>query len=159
MKKKLFFLVSLVAISIAVTAQKINTDSLAIISKISDYQLKRAKLQNTIKQTTQDKQDAATKVQTSAEKNSQDARRLNDDPQDKKLAKDADNAASDARSDSKRARNANKKLDNLNKEISEFDAKIAQQQRKLSAYTNVAQMTTPIVSPVMTAAADTTHPS
>ena len=156
MQKKSLFTVGLVAISLAVTAQKINTDSLTIVSKISDYQLKRAKLVNTVQQTTWDKQDAATKVQTSADKNSQDANRLNEDPQNKQLAKNADNSASDARKDSKSARNANKKLENLNKEIADLDNKIADQQTKLRVYTNV---TSPMVMPAVATIADTTHRS
>jgi chromosome segregation ATPase len=159
MQKKSLFTVGLVVISITVTAQKINTDSLSIISKISEYQLKRAKLQNTIQQTTWDKQDAATKVQISADKNSQDANRLNNDPQNKKLAKDADNSASDARKDSKSARNANKKLADLNKAIAELDSKISDQQQKLSAYTNVVPATTPVVMPATAPVVDTTHRS
>ena len=142
---------ALVAISITVTAQNINTDSLSIVSKINDYQLKRAKLQNTVKQTTWDKQDAATKVNASADKNSKDANRLNDDPQNKQLAKDADNSASDAKRDSKRARNANKKLDDLNKQIADLDKKIAEQQLKLNVYTNMPPMPMP--------AMDSTHRS
>ena len=149
MQKKSLFTVGLVAISITVTAQKINTDSLSIVSKINDYQLKKAKLQNTVQQTIWDKQDAATKVQVSADKNSQDANRLNGDPQNKQLAKDADNSASDARKDSRSARNANKKLDDLNKQIADLDSKISIQHQKLNAFTNVAPMTTPAV--------DTTH--
>ncbi len=145
MQKKSLFTAGLVAISITVTAQKINTDSLSIVSRISDYQLKRAKLQNMVKQTTWDKQDAATKVQTSADKNSQDANRLNSDPQNMQLAKNADNSASDARKDSRNARNANKKLENLNKQIAGLDTKISEQQQKLLAYTNVAPMTVPAV--------------
>lgn len=157
MQKKSLFTVGLVVFSIAASAQTINTDSLSIISKISDYQLKRAKLQNTIKQTTWDKEDAATKVQASAGKNSQDANRLNTDPQNKQLAKDADNSASDARKDSKNARSANRKLDNLNKQIADLDNKISEQQQKLSVYTNIAP--TLIVTPLPILPMDTTHHS
>ena len=158
MQKRSLFTVGLVAFSIAVTAQTINTDSMSIVSKINDYQLKRAKLQNTVKQTTWDKQDAANKVQSSADKNNKDADRLNTDPQNRQLAKNADNSASDARKDSKSARNANKKLDNLNKQIADLDGKIAEQQKKLNAYTN-ASPTTPVVIPLKEPLMDTTHRS
>lgn len=158
MQKKSLFTVGLVVISLTVSAQQINTDSLTIVNKISDYQLKRAKLQNTVKQTMWDKQDAATKVQTSADKNSQDANRLNTDPQNRQLAKDADNSASNARRDSRRARSANRKLDNLNKEIAGLDTKISEQQQKLSAYTKTELMPTPLMLPDI-APSDTTRRS
>src|ERR1700742_4872595 len=139
-KKNVLIIVGLAVCSLTVNAQQINTDSLSHVSKISKYQLKRAKLQNQVPQTTRDKQDAATKVQNSADLSSRDANRLSDDPQNKTLARKADNAASDARSDSKKARKANEKLDDLNKQIAKLDAQIASEQSKLDVYTTaVAQ--------------------
>src|ERR1700753_1231651 len=114
-KKSFLVIVGLAICSLSVNAPQINTDSLNHISKISEYQLKRAKLQNTVDQTTRDKQDAAAKAQNAADENSQDAARLSSDPQNKKLAREADNAASDARLYSKRSRAANDKLTDLNK--------------------------------------------
>ena len=134
-KKNILIIVGLAVCSLTVNAQQINTDSLSHVSKISEYQLKRAKLQNQVAQTTRDKQDAATKVQNSADLSSRDANRLSDDPQNKTLARKADNAASDARSDSKKARKANEKLDDLNKQIAKLDAQIASEQSKLDVYT------------------------
>lgn len=127
----------LVALSLAVTAQKINTDSLSLVSKISEYQLKRAKLQNTVDKTMQDKADAATKVQNSANQSSQDANRLSNDPQNKGLAKKADQSAGDARRDSKKSRAANDKLQDLYKEIAKLDDKIMREQKKLAQHTGV----------------------
>jgi hypothetical protein len=163
MQKLSLITAGLVAFSLAASAQKINTDSLSIVSKISEYQLKMAKLQNSVQQTTYNKQDAAVKVQNSADKSSQDANRLNNDPQNKQLAKTSDNAASDARADSKAARKANRKLDDLNKEISVLNGKITDQQTRLSVYTGVATpVTMPATMPVTPAVpvvADTTHHS
>ena len=161
MQKLSLITAGLVAFSLAASAQKINTDSLSIVSKISEYQLKMAKLQNTVQQTTYDKQDAAVKVQNASDKSSQDATRLDNDPQNKQLAKTSDNAASDARKDSKAARKANRKLDDLNKEISVLNGKITDQQTRLSVYTGTA---TPVTVPAMTPAVtpvvvDTTHRS
>ena len=136
-KKSVLIVVGLAAFSLAVTAQKINTDSLSLVSKISEYQLKRAKLQNTVDQTMQEKADAATKVQNSANQSSQDANRLTNDPQNKGLAKKADQSAGDARRDSKRSRAANDKLHDLYKEIAKLDDKITGEQRKLSVFTGV----------------------
>src|ERR1700744_3195062 len=79
----------------AQSAQKINTDSLSLISKISADRLKLAKLQNTVEEKTRDKQDQATAAQQSADKNKTAADRLSDAPMDKTQARKADNAASD----------------------------------------------------------------
>src|ERR1700744_2072426 len=79
----------------AQSAQKINTDSLSLISRISADQLKLAKLQNTVEEKTRDKQDQATTAQQSADKNKTAADRLSDAPTDKSEARKADNAASD----------------------------------------------------------------
>jgi chromosome segregation ATPase len=150
--KSLLIIVSLAVCSLTVSAQQINTDSLSHVSKISEYQLKRAKLQNTVDQTTRDKQDAATKVQTSANQNSEDATRLSNDPQNKTLARNADNSASDAKRDSKRARKANEKLDDLNKQIARLNTQIAEEQSKLDVYRTavVSPVVAPVVAPVVT---------
>jgi hypothetical protein len=134
MQKKSLMTACLVAFSIALSAQKINTDSLTLVNEIADYQLKKAKLTNTMEQITSDKKDAATKVQTSANQNSSDAERLSNDPQNKKLAKNSDNSASEARKDSKSARIASTKLDKLNEDIADLDKKIAKKQKKLDVY-------------------------
>jgi hypothetical protein len=155
--KTSLIIVGLVFLSLAVNAQKINTDSLNHVSKIAEYQLKKAKLQNMVDKTTQDKQDAAIKVQNSANQNSTDATRLSNDPQNKQLAKNADNSASDARRDSKRSRIANDKLVDLNKQIAKLTNQIAEEQTKLDAYRT--PVTTTAVPSAIPAVADTTHPS
>jgi|SRR5580704_9331835 hypothetical protein len=154
MQKISLITAGLVAFSLAVTAQKINTDSLSLVSSISQNQLKRAKLQNTVKQTTWNKQDDSLKVQNAANKNSEDAIRLSNDPQNKKLAKAADNSASDARRDSREARHADRKLDNLKKQIADLTNKIASDQIRLNLYTNpavpvIVPMAIPPVAPVV----------
>jgi hypothetical protein len=145
MQKISLITAGLVAFSLAVTAQKINTDSLSLVSRISQNQLKRAKLQNTVKQTTWNKQDDSLKVQNAANKNSEDAMRLANDPQNKQLAKKADNAASDARQDAKDARHSDRKLQNLNKQIAGLTNKIASDQIRLNSYTNTA---VPVIVPM-----------
>ena len=150
-KKNCWIIVGLAICSLTANAQQINTDSLSHVSKISKYQLKRAELQNTIEQTTRDKQDAALKVQSSADQNSRDANRLTSDPQNKKLARKADNAASDAKRDSKRSRNANDKLDDLNKQIAKLDAQIAKEQSKLDVYRVAGSSAITVPAPVDTA--------
>jgi DNA repair exonuclease SbcCD ATPase subunit len=121
----------------AQSAQKINTDSLTLISRISENQLKLAKLQNTVEEKTRDKQDQAATAQQSADKNKTAADRLSDAPMDKAQARKADDAASDAKSDSKKARKASDRLKDLNKNISDLKAKIAEDQGKLNAYSAI----------------------
>jgi hypothetical protein len=153
MKKKLlvaslglFFLCT----TISAQTQKVNMDSLTLVSKISDDQVKLGKLQNTVDQKTRDKQDAAIQAQTSADKNKTAADRLGDDAMDKKLAKQADNKASDARSDAKKARVASDKLDKLNKDIQDLQDKIAKNQNRLNKYlvTSGTSVFTPIPAPM-----------
>lgn len=150
MQKKGLIIVCLAICSLTVSAQQINTDSLKHVSRIGEYQLKRAKLQNTVDQTTRDKQDAASKVQRSADQNSEDANRLSNDPQNKALARKADNAASDVKRDSKRSRKANEKLLDLNKQISKLNTQIAEEQSKLDVYSTavVAPVIVPVAVPV-----------
>jgi hypothetical protein len=133
---KWFFLpLALLFLSPALSAQqRVNTDSLSLVSKISNDQLKLGKLQNKIEQMTRDKHDAAKQAQISADANSTAANRLSAEPQDKKLANQADNKASDAKSDSRNARKTSDKLDHLNKEILDLQDNITKNQRKLNMY-------------------------
>jgi hypothetical protein len=134
--KKIYLLTSMFFLFMCTGAfaQKVNTDSLSLVSKISSDQLKLGKLLNTVDQKTRDKQDAAIKAQQSADENKTAANRLGDASQDKKLARQADNKASDARSDAKKARIAADKLDQLNKNIQDLQDKIAKNQSRLNKY-------------------------
>ena len=115
---------------------QVNTDSLAIVAKISEYQLQLGKLQNTVAQKTNDKQNDSLKAQQSADANARAANSLSANPQDKTDAKQADNAASTARGDSKSARKSTGKLEDVNKKILDLQTKIADQQMKLSKFTH-----------------------
>ena len=130
------------------SAQKVNTDSLKLVSKISDDQLKLGILQNTVNQKTRDKQDGAIAAQESADKNATAATRLSDDPQDKKAARQADNAAGDARSNARKARKAADRLNKVNKDIADLQTKIAREQVELSKYTGTPTMVVAPVAPV-----------
>ena len=109
---------------------QVNTDSLTIVAKISEYQLQLGKLQNTIPQKTNDKQIDSLKAQQSADANARAANSLSANPQDKTDARQADNAASTAKGDSKTARKSTGKLDDTNKKILDLQNKIAEQQMK-----------------------------
>jgi cell division protein FtsL len=130
------------------SAQKVNTDSLKLISKIGEDQLKLGKLQNTVDQKTRNKEDGAVAAQESADKNATAANRLSNDPENKKEAKQADNAAGDARSNARKARKANDQLNKVNKDIADLQSKIAREQAELSRYTGVTNVVLVQAAPV-----------
>lgn len=136
----LLVFMGVVCLSVNTFAQKVNTDSLKLIAKISEDQLKLGKLQNTVQQKTQNKEDGALAAQQSADRNSTAATRLSNDPQNKADAKQADNAAGDARSSAKNARKANDQLDKVNKQIADLQGKIAQEQAELRKYTGTTNV-------------------
>ncbi len=117
------------------SAQKVNTDSLKLISKIGEDQLKLGKLQNTVDQKKRNKEDGAVAAQESADKNATAANRLSNDPENKKEARQADNAAGEARSNARKARKADDRLNKVNKDIADLQSKIAGEQAELSKYT------------------------
>jgi hypothetical protein len=126
--------IGLLFFCLPVFAQKVNTDSLSLVSKISADQLKLGKLQSQLEQKTKNKQDASERAQKSANANSNAADKLNDNPENKKLARKANNKASDAKSDSRNARKESDRLDNLNKDIQDLKKRIADNQVKLNKY-------------------------
>lgn len=134
---KYLALSTLLLLCIGAGAQKVNTDSLNLISRISGDQLKLGKLQNQVQDYTRDKTDAAEQAQKSANDNADIAAKFSSDPQDKKLARRADRAASDARSDARKARRAADRLDGLMKDIGDLKDKIAREQQKLQQYAPV----------------------
>ena len=143
--KKTFFLVSACLLFICTGAfarennsdtlyPKANTDSLSLVKKISADQLKLGELQNEVEQKTKNKQDASAKAQQSADDNTEAATKLSGDPDNKKLARKANNSAGDAKSDAKSSRKETQRLTNLNKQILDLKKKIADEQIKLNVY-------------------------
>jgi hypothetical protein len=134
--KKVFLLTSigLLSFCLSVSAQNVNTDSLSLVSKISADQLKLGNLQNQLEQKTKNQQDASEQAQKSANENSTAADRLSDHPENRKLARRANNKAGNARSDSRSARKESASLDKLNKEILHLKNKIADNQVKLDKH-------------------------
>jgi flagellar biosynthesis component FlhA len=126
--------IGLLFFCVSVSAQKVNTDSLSLVSKISADQLKLGKLQNQLEQKTKNKQDASEQAQKSANENSNAADKLKDKPGNKKLARKANNKAGDAKSDSRNARRESDRLDKLNKDIQDLRNRIANNQVKLNKY-------------------------
>ena len=115
-------------------AQKVNTDSLSLVSKISSDQLKLGKLQNQLEQKTKNRQDASEQAKEFANENSNAADKLSNNPENKKLARKASNKAGNARSDSRNARRESDRLDKLNKDIQDLKNRIANNQVKLNKY-------------------------
>jgi hypothetical protein len=163
MKKFYLALMGMTLLCTSTFSQKVNTDSLTLVSKISNDQLKLGKLLNEMGDKTRAMQDDSAKAQQSADDNKIAANRLGDDAQDKKLARQADNRAGDARSDSRKARNSRDKLDRLKQEIQNLQGKIAGNQRRLDQLVN-AENKVSVLAPISPAQvvpvfADTTqHP-
>jgi cell division protein FtsL len=145
---KIFFMLRVILLAsmgvlflcVKTSAQRVNTDSLKLISKISDDQLKLGKLQNTVEKKTRNKEDGAVVAQESADKNATAATRLSNNPEDKKDARQADNAAGDAKSDARKARKAADRLDKVNKDIADLQSRIAREQVELSRYTGTTNV-------------------
>jgi cell division protein FtsL len=154
LKVVLFAFVGVLFLCLNASAQKVNTDSLKLISKIGEDQLKLGKLQNTVGQKTRDKEDDSLAAQQSADKNATAATRLSNDPQNKKIARQADNSAGDAKTNARKARNANSQLDKVNKEIADLQGKIAQEKAQLCRYTGVTNVPFASTAP---AQQDSTH--
>jgi hypothetical protein len=126
--------IGLLFFCISTFAQKVNTDSLSLVSKISTDQLRLGKLQNQIEQKTKNKEDASEQAQKSANENSAAADKLRDNSDNKKLARKANNKAGNAKSDSRNARRESDRLDKLNKDIQELKNRIGDNQVKLNKY-------------------------
>ena len=154
--RKVLLLLSMGALCFCtkVSAQRVNTDSLKLVSRISEDQLKLGKLQNTVDQKSSNKQDDSAKAQQSADRNVTEASRLSNDPENKKDARDAKNAASDAKIDARKARKANGDLDKLRTKISDLQIKISDEQMQLSKYNQPTPPVTTVVAPVQS---DTTQ--
>jgi hypothetical protein len=65
---------------------------------------------------------------------------LSNDPQNKKDASQADNAAGTAKSNARKARKAAAQLDKVHKNIADLQGKIASEQAQLSRYTGTTNM-------------------
>jgi len=135
MKKALYlFPFGLLFLCTSVSAQKVNTDSLALVAQISQDQLKLGKLQNMVDQKTINKQNAAVDAQNSATDNVRAAQNLNADPNNKKLASDANSKAGNAKGDARKARKEAQRLDDLNKNIADIKNRISLAQARLRMY-------------------------
>ena len=149
MKKALYFIpVGMLFLCISAQAQKPNIDSLDLVVQISQDQLKLGKLQNRVDQRTRNKDAAAVDARNSASDNVRAAEKLNADPDNKKLASNANSKAGDAKSDAGKSRKEARRLEDLNKDIMDLKSKISIGQAKLSAYYPAPDFT-PITMPIL----------
>ena len=141
---KKIILISAVIIStgaFSVQAQEVTKDSISILKKqkddleiskrLNDNKLKLAELQNTVQQKTADSSSSAKDAQQAAADNQETAEKLNNDSQDKKLAKKARKDAKHAQSAAKAGRNASGDLADLQKEIASLQKKIKEDEARL----------------------------
>ena len=103
-------------------------------------QLKLGKLQNEVDQKTKNKTDAGERAQNSADDNTEAAKRLSANPDDKKLARNANNKAGDAKTDAHTSRKEARRLVTLNNDISDLKNKINKDQAKLDKITGNASL-------------------
>jgi len=106
--------------------------SLELSKKINDNKLKLAKLENTLSNKTAEMESTATGAQRSADDNTTAAAKLGEDPQNKKLARQAESSADDAKKSARRGRVAAENLANLKKDIQALKSKIAEGETKLA---------------------------
>jgi hypothetical protein len=133
--KRLFFVGSVFsAVSAAAQDTKAEKQMIELQAKISEDSVKLIKFKGMLSQFETDKKNAVEHAQQSADDNKKAAERLSNDPQDKKLARKADNSASTARTDAKKARVASDKLDDLNKDIAKLLKQLEKEHGKLDKY-------------------------
>jgi chromosome segregation ATPase len=134
--QKLFVMGSIFS-ALSVSAQGDDHNEKQVIklqAKVSEDSAKLVKFNSLIPDYEKQKKETAEQAQQSADDNKTAANRLSNDPQDRKLARKADNAASDARSDAKKARVAADKLDDLNQDIKKLTKQLGNERDKLDKY-------------------------
>jgi hypothetical protein len=134
--QKLFFVGSIFS-ALFSSAQNNDQGEKQIIklqAKISEDSAKLVKFNSLLTDYEKQKKETAEQAQQSADDNKRAAEKLSNDPQDRKLARKADNAASDARSDAKKARLAAVKLNDLNQDIKKLTKQLEYQRDKLDKY-------------------------
>lgn len=141
--KKIILLVSVICMTgtISIQAQSVTNDSIStlkqekknlVISKrLNENKLKLAKLQNTVQEKMNNVSSTTKNAQNAAADNKESADKLNDDSQDKKLARKSRKDAKNAQSAGKAGRNANEDLNDLQNDIEKLKKQIAKDEAKL----------------------------
>lgn len=135
--RQLIFAVSVFS-TLSASAQTDNSGNdkqiIKLRARISEDSAKLVKLKGMVPDFEKQEKTTADNAQQSADANRTAADKLSNDPENKKLARKADDAASQARSDAKKARIAVAKLDDLNKDIKTLTRELGKQQTKLDKY-------------------------
>lgn len=136
MSATLLLLISTIAFSQAsgdsLQSLRQQKESLELSTKINDQKMKLAKLENTLNKKTNELENTTTTAQQAADDNSTAATRLGDDPQNKKLARQAESSGDNAKKSAKRARIAKDDLADLKKEIETLKSRIVKDEAKLA---------------------------
>ena len=151
-KMKKFIIISVMSLLLAnfsVHAQEVSKDSIELLKqekealqiriRLISNKMKLAELENSVKQKNETVSNTARDAQAAAANNQESAQKLNDDSQDKKLAKKARKDAKTAEKAGKTGRNAVSDLDDLQKDILELKKKIAADESKLETIYPVAK--------------------
>jgi hypothetical protein len=161
MKKQcLSFAFGLCFITLSVSAQVVSKDSIDALKaekeaiksneKLNEKKSEFAKLENQLIEKNEQVQKTAEAAQKSADENRNAAAALMKNPQDKKLAKDAKNAARKANRDSNAANKAVQEQENLNKQLASIKEDIGAQQVQPTA-TNMQQTSSSTALPTSSA--------
>ncbi len=122
---------------------KINKDSIALVKQINKDSLKLIELESQLALKIQNKEKTSLEAQHLADQNSDLAKKLSQNPQDKKLARKADHLSSEVRGSSKEARNAKNELNTLHDDIKFLKDRIIKGKDKLEKF-----KTSPVASPL-----------
>jgi len=106
--------------------------ALELSARINAQKIQLAKLENDLYEKSREKENTASDAQKAATENAEAAAKLRDNPQDKSLARKAENAGDAARKSAKRARQAADNLEELKKDIESLKNKISQEAAKLA---------------------------
>jgi hypothetical protein len=148
---KKYLLLSILTLSFygfSANAQEVTKDSISILKqeketleikqRLNENKLKLAKLENQVEGKTDDVNSSAQKAQDAANGNQESAEKLNNNSQDKKLAKEARKDAKRAEKAAKAGRNASGDLSDLQKDIRNLKKKIAEDEDRLTILEPVA---------------------
>lgn len=138
--------VSIALTSFSAHAQEVSKDSINILKqekqnleiskRLNENKLKLAKLENTLQQKNDAVTSSASDAQKAAADNQETAQKLNNDAQDRKLAKRASKDAKHAQKAARAGRNAVDDLEDLQKDIKNLKKKIAEDEAKLGIVTS-----------------------
>lgn len=128
--------------TLSVSAQAVSQDSInnlnrqkeviELSEKLNEHKSELAKLKNELGEKEREAADASAKSQQSASANTIAATELSGNPQDKKLANNANKKARTAQRDAKSARKAADDHIDMQKDIASLESKISEEERKLN---------------------------